>query len=89
MNDIRALFFGVVGGVLGAFFKFWVEDLRNWLKGRPTKSEKSLPFHMKSEYGIARFKLKKGLPPSFGNRYEDLDNPEANFCLNGPVFLGQ
>ena len=27
MDELRSLLFGVGGGVIGAFFKFWIEDL--------------------------------------------------------------
>jgi hypothetical protein len=51
MDELRSLLFGVGGGVIGAFFKFWIEDLRNWEKGRLSKNEKQLLWLMNSEGG--------------------------------------
>ena len=41
-NEIWTLLLGVLGGVLGAFFKFWIEDLRSWEKDRLRGDEEFL-----------------------------------------------
>lgn len=81
MDELRSLLFGVGGGVIGAFLKFWIEDLRNWEKGRLSKSEKRLLRLMNSEDGKAIFKIREGRPPCFKNRIEDLDHLETNFIF--------
>lgn len=81
MDELRSLLFGVAGGVIGAFFKFWIEDLRRWQETRLSRSERLLLGYMKSENGMALFKLKRGCPPSFSNEVQDIDHPENDFTF--------
>jgi hypothetical protein len=79
MDEIKVLVFGVLGGVLGSFFKFWIEDLRGWSKSRLTKREKTLLQHMNSEQENAFFEVKNGEAPFFQNRMQNLDRPGLDF----------
>jgi len=79
MDELRTLIFGIAGGVIGAFFKFWIEDLRNWADKRLKRREKLLLRLMKLEDGMALFVIRKGCPPFFTSRYQDIDHPEQDF----------
>jgi len=81
LDELRSLLFGVAGGVIGAFFKFWIEDLRRWQEKRLSRREKKLLGYMRSENGMALFKIKRGNPPLFSNEYQDIDHPENNFTF--------
>ena len=87
MNEIRTLFYGIAGGVLGSFFRFWIQDLRDWAKSRLTSRERELIRYMKQENGVARFSMKVGQPPSFESRLEHTDQTELNFKFedNGEI----
>ncbi len=50
---------GFLGGIVGAFFKFWVQDFRNWAKSILNKKEKAILSHFKFSGGLIDFENKK------------------------------
>ena len=79
MDEIRTVVFGVLGGVLGAFFKFWIQDLRDWNAARLSRREQALLKLMLKEKFNAEFKISEGNPPIFKNSFSDIDHPEFDF----------
>ena len=70
MEELRNLIFAVLGGVIGAFFKFWIEDFRNWLKRKLSTSEKYLLSYMAFNDGIARFIKNGAMPPKLDTAFK-------------------
>ena len=79
MTDIGTFTLGIAGGVLGAFFKLWIDDFREWCKSRLTPRERELLTKMHSQYQNIPFEVRQGWPPVFSNRIENLDRPDLNF----------
>lgn len=76
---VWSLFFGVVGGILGAFFKFWIEDLRRWQRERLTKRERELMMRFKDEDGILEFRISDSRPGWTQAKYEIIGDPNAGW----------
>jgi len=64
MGELRTLVLGVAGGVLGAFLKFWIQDLRDWQESRLSKGESVLLRALAISNGFARFRWNQSGPPT-------------------------
>jgi hypothetical protein len=78
MADFGTFALGVSGGVIGAFIKLWIDDLREWSKSRLTFREKDILARMHFDHQDISFEVKAGSPPFYQHRIIVMDNPKLN-----------
>ena len=76
MDHLVSLFWGLIGGILGAFFKFWIQDFRDAQRTRLTVRDKIALFEMLKESGHAKVRHIRGRSPFFQSSVHDIDHPE-------------
>ena len=73
MGEFQNLILGILGGIIGAFFKFWIEDLRHWQRQRLSESEKYLLSYMAFNDGFAKFVRVGAMPPKLDTAFKATD----------------
>lgn len=63
LNDLHSLVIGLLGGIVGSFFKLWIDDLRAWQRNRLSMKEKLLLQIMQFCQGKVRFVQDGVFPP--------------------------